>query len=401
MNNHLLFIIQSALFDFSRHKLRTFLTSLGILMGVCAVILLVALGAGLKTFIALQFEGLGTNLVFVLPGRVVIQGAGFRPGGGTLGGVRFDEKDLIQLRKIRETTYVAPYIVKTVRVYAGTASEIADIRGTTDDHFIISNSEIIKGDVFSENDIEKRRKIAVLGETIAQKLFNTAEAAVGHTVRVEKQRFLVIGVLAKKGDVSHDFDSALFIPYSTAFFLTSNRKFFDFHIQVDPNTDIAIVKEKIQTMFLKRYEENDFSVLEQAEILSTFNSIIQAVNIIVTAIGAISLIVGGVGIMNIMYMSVVERTREIGIRRAIGATKRDILFLFLIESVLLALIGGIAGLILATVITLIVKRFFPISIDSISVLITIIVSSAIGIFFGVAPAKRASELSPIDAIRYE
>lgn len=401
MNNHLLFITRSALFDFSRHKLRTFLASLGIFIGVCAVILLVALGTGLKTFITSQFEGLGTNLVFVLPGRVTTQGGGFRPGGGTLGGVRFDEKDAIQLRKIKNIMYVVPYIIKTVRVYAGAVSEIADIRGTTADHFIVSHSEILKGGVFGENDVDKRRKIAILGETIAQKLFGTAEWAVGRTVRVEKQRFLVIGVLAKKGDISHDFDSALFIPYKTAFLLTSNRNFFDLHIQVDHDADIAAVKKKIHTTLLKRYDENDFSVLEQVEILSTFNTIIQAVSTIVTVIGAISLIVGGIGIMNIMYMSVVERTREIGIRRAVGATKRDILLLFLTESVLLALFGGIAGLIAASGIILVARRFFPVSIESISVLVAIVVSSAIGIFFGVAPAKKASDLSPIDAIRYE
>ncbi len=354
--DYFIFILQSAYDDLKRNKIRTFLTALGILIGVAAVVLLLAFGLGLKVFIKSQFEGLGTNLIFVLPGRVLSQsGGGFRPGGGTLGGVRFDEKDVLSLKKIDEVEYVVPYFVKTVRVQSEGESEIADIRGTTEDNFSISHSEVELGEFFDTRDVKKRSKVAVLGSKIAEALFQSPELAPGKTIRVENHGFKVIGVLKKKGDISHDSDSTVFIPYTSAFIFNSDKKFFDIHIQIKSYEKAEEVKEKIKETLLKRYEEDDFSVVEQAEILETIESILSAVSLLLVALGAISLIVGGVGIMNIMYVSVTERRKEIGIRRAIGATKQDILLHFLAESVLLSLFGGLLGLLIAYVVVFFVR----------------------------------------------
>lgn len=400
--NYLNFILQSAYDDLRRNKIRTFLTSLGILIGVAAVVLILAFGLGLKVFITSQFQGLGTNLIFVLPGRVLSQGGGgFRPGAGTIGGTRFDEKDVLSLKRIEGIEYVVPYSVKTVRVQSKGKSEIADIRGTTEDDSVISHVEMDQGIFFDRKDVEKKSKIAVLGQTIAEKLFQSSELGLGKTIRIENHRLKVIGILKKKGDLSHNSDSSIFIPYTSAFVFSQDKKFFDIHIQLRDYKEIDKVKEKIKQTLLKRYKEDDFSVVEQTEILGTIGSILNAVSLLLVALGAISLVVGGVGIMNIMYVSVTERRKEIGIRRAIGATSQDILLHFLVESVLLSLFGGLIGLGLAFIIVFFIQKFFPAYIDLNSIMLALGVSSLIGIVFGVFPAKKAADLSPIDAIRYE
>jgi len=400
--DYLNFILKSAYDDLRRNKIRTFLTSLGILIGVAAVVLILAFGLGLKVFIASQFQGLGTNLIFVLPGRVLSQGGGgFRPGAGTLGGIRFDEKDVLSLKRIEGIEYVVPYSVKTVQVESKGKSEIADIRGTTEDDSVISNVEMDQGIFFDRKDVEKKSKIALLGQTIAEKLFQSSELGLGKTIRIENHRLKVVGILKKKGDLSHNSDSSIFIPYTSAFVFSQDKKFFDIHIQLRDYKEIGKVKEKIKQTLLKRYKEDDFSVVEQTEILGTIESILSAVNLLLVALGAISLIVGGVGIMNIMYVSVTERRKEIGIRRAIGATSQDILLHFLVESVLLSLFGGLIGLGLAFIVVFFIQKFFPAYIDLNSIILALGVSSLIGIVFGVFPAKKAADLSPIDAIRYE
>ncbi len=399
--NYTFFILKSALEDFRRNKLRTFLTTLGILIGVLSVILLIALTKGLQIFISTQFEGLGSNLILVLPGRVLNQGKGLRPGGGTLGGTRFDEKDVAQVKKISEVEKIAPFFVKTVKVQSSTNTQILDLKGTTPEAFEISHLETRSGIFFDKNDIQKRSKVAVIGSKAAEKLFGIGDLGIEKIIKIENQRYAVIGVIEQTGDVSHDFDSAIFMPYTSSYAFNPDKKFFDIHIKIKDRENIEIAKDKIKKTLLKRYEEDDFSVIESTEILKTFNSILSAVSMLLIGIGTIALIVGGVGIMNIMYVSVIERTKEIGIRRTVGATKKDILFHFLTESVILALIGGLAGLLIASIIVFFVQIIFPASITIKSVMTAIGISSIIGIIFGVFPAKRASELSPIDAIRYE
>lgn len=401
--NYFLFILKSALEDFRRNKIRTFLTSLGILIGVSSVVLLMAFGLGLKKYIQQQFESLGTNLVIVVPGKI-LQGGNFRGGSSGLGGIRFDERDVLSLKRVNGAEYVVPVFTKSAEISAEGNSEIGDLYATTNDMFAIRNMEAQAGRIFEKSDNDKSTKIAVIGPKIAEKLFGTSEDGVGKTIKIDNQGFKVVGVLTSKGGGGFggpDFDSFVYIPYKSAFSFNPDKKFYAFYIKAENEEIIPELKAEISTALTKRYKDDDFSVIEQTEILNAVSSIFSILNLILVAIAAISLIVGGIGIMNIMYVSVIERIREIGIRRALGATKRDILSQFLAESVILSLLGGFLGLLLSFIVIFIVQRFFPAYIDLQSVLIAVGVSSAIGVIFGVFPAKKAADLSPIEAIRYE
>lgn len=401
--NYFIFILKSSFEDFRRNKVRTFLTSLGILIGVSSVVLLIAFGLGLKKYIQQQFESLGTNLIVVLPGQI-LQGGGFRSGGGTLGGAKFDEKDVLHLQKINGASYVVPVFVKTVKGQANGKSEFTDLYATTADMFPVRNLEIEYGRVFTKGDVDKRSKIVVIGPKLAEKLYDDAENATGRILKIEGQGFRIVGVLKSKGGGGFggpDFDSFAYMPYKSAYSFNPDKSFFALYLKAENDTVIDQVKLGVKTILTRRYKEDDFSIIEQTEILNAVSSIFSILNSILVMIGAVSLIVGGIGIMNIMYVSVVERTKEIGIRRAIGATKADILSQFLSESVILSLIGGLGGILFSSVVVILIQRIFPAYIDLMSVLIAFGVSSIIGIVFGVFPARKAANLSPIDAIRYE
>ncbi len=388
---------KSALEDFKRNKVRTALTSLGILIGVMSVVLLIALGLGLKNYISEQFESMGANLVIIMPGSGF---SGTSGGAGIVGGASFDERDINSLKRISAGKYVVPIFMKTAGVDAGGEKKMAYLMGVNEDYFGLLNKEPSSGEFFTKADVAAGTKVAVLGYKLAEDLFTDANDAVGKTVRFEGLRLRVVGVMEKTGDTQQD--SGVTLPYKTTFgSLNPEKTFWSIYIGVESKDDVEAVKKEAKEILLKRYKEDDFSVTEQSEILSTVNQIFSVVNTILIAIGSISLLVGGIGIMNIMYATVTERTKEIGIRRAVGATQKDILTQFLMESLILSVFGGVAGLIIASLIVLVVRIFFPASINLFSVLITFGISSAIGIFFGVFPAKRASKLAPIEAIRYQ
>lgn len=400
---YFLFTLKTALQDFSRNKVRTFLTSLGILIGVSSVVLLISFGLGLKQYIKNQFESLGTNLIVVLPGKV-FSGGSFRSGPGALGGVKFDERDVNKLKKVSSVTYVVPIFSKTVSIAGSKKTEISDLYATTADMFTIRNLTIDRGRLFKKTDVEKRAKVAVIGPKLAENLFGSVPSALNRTMQIEGSAFRVIGVLDSKGGGGFggpDFDSFIYVPYKSAYSFNPDKNFIGIYIKVENEQTVNMAKARITDSLLTRYKEDDFTVVEQTEILNAVSSIFTVMNSILVLIGAISLVVGGIGIMNIMYVSVVERTREIGIRRAIGATSKDILALFLTESVVLSLIGGISGVILSYFIVLLIQKSFPAYIDATSVIIAFGVSSLIGIIFGVFPARKAAKLSPIEAIRYE
>lgn len=399
-----IFIIRSALQDFRRNKVRTALTSLGILIGVASVVLLSALGVGLKSYIQQQFESLGTNLIIIFPGKVFSEEGTFRQSEGTGLGQTFDERDVRQLKRIKLLQDVAPVYTRTATAQYGSNSKVGDIFATTASIFPIRNLKATAGKTFSSGDVDKRSKVVVIGKKISDKLFNSPEDAIGKNIKIEVQTYRVIGVLESKGGGGlggPDFDSYMYIPYTASIAFNPDKEFLYFYLKVDREENIIAAKKLITQEFLKRYEEDDFSLVEQKEILNAVSSIFGVLNNILVMIGAISLIVGGIGIMNIMYVSVVERTKEIGIRRAIGATRLDILMQFLTESVLLSLFGGLGGIFVSYLLTLVIYQYFPAQMTVSSVLIAFGVSSAIGIGFGVFPARKAANLSPIEAIRYE
>ena len=399
IQNGAVHLIKTAFIDFRRNKVRTVLTSLGIMIGVLSVVMLIALGLGLKNYLKETFENLGANLIMIMPGSGFGgEGAGF--AGAFVGGIEFDEKDLNSLSRIANVEYTVPLFFKSTLVEAGTDEAYLYIEGTNTDIFELMNTNIIEGEVFTKSDVQARAKVGVMGERAAENLFGNAEDAVGRTVRFDNLRFKIIGVIENTGD--REQDNSIIIPYKTTYgSMNPDKTFWTIYLGVEDEDDVESVKVKAEEVLLKRYEEDDFAVTDQTELLSTVNEIFNIVNGVLVAIGSISLLVGGIGIMNIMYASVTERTKEVGIRRAVGATQRDILLQFLTEAVILSLLGGLLGLLLATLIVLGVRTFFPAAINLLAVVITLVVSSAIGIFFGVFPARRAANLSPIEAIRYE
>ena len=401
------YLFRSAILDFRRNKARTFLTSLGILIGVLSVVMLIALGLGLKNYIQRQFEDLGTNLIIVMPGSG-FGGGGDEEGGnafgsfgqGIIGGAQFDEKDVANLKRISTIDYVVPVFFKSTAVVTQNERKSGYIQGTSEDAFVVMNIQAEEGELFTKSDVQGRKKITVLGNDLAVKLFKDPSEALGKTVRFENLRFTVTGVAKKKGD--NEMDNSVIIPYETTYgSLNPDKTFFTIYLGVQDEDEIETAKTEAKEALLKRYDEEDFSVTEQSEILSTINQIFTMLNAVLVGIGSISLLVGGIGIMNIMYATVTERTKEVGITRAIGATRRDILLQFLTESIILSIFGGLLGLAIAAIIVVLIQPLFPAEINLIAIAITLFISTGIGIFFGVFPARRAAKLPPIEAIRYE
>lgn len=396
------FIIKSASMDLLRNKMRTFLTSLGILIGVSSVVLLLSFGLGLKEYIRQQFDSLGTNLVFVIPGQVFgNSGSGF---SGMRSAVQFDEKDFISLKKLRDAVFIIPIFTKSIKVEANAKVDYATLNSTTDEIFPARNLEVEYGRLFDKPEVDKKTRVIVIGPKVIEKMFDNPVLALNKSLRIEGQTFKIIGILKAKGGGGFggpDFDKFIYMPLKTGYTLNPEKAIANFLIKAPDNKPFDQFKQEVKLQMLKRYKDDEITVADSAQFISTISSIFGILNMVLVAIGAVSLLVGGIGIMNIMYVSVTERIREIGIRRALGARENDILYQFLSESVLLSLFGGAMGLGLSFLVVLIVQKFFPAYIDLTSSIIALGTSSFIGIFFGVFPARKAAHLSPIDAIRYE
>lgn len=401
---NIVFIFKSAVDDFARNKLRTFLTSLGILIGVFAVVVLMALGLGLKKYISDQFESMGKNTIFLVPGKILSGGGSFSGSASSFTG-SFDNKDLESIKNIDNIESVGPMQIKSGKIKGLLKEDLGEVLFSSEVIADIMGFEVDEGRFYDKTDVVKRSKVVVVGSKIAEDYFGSPEDAVGKKITIDDVKFTIIGVTKSKGGGGGmggaDYDSYLYGPYTTGYIFNPDKKFLRIVVKTESDSYVSQVKEDINRNLLKRYDEEEFSIVEPSELLSAITSIFSVLNLILVAIAAISLVVGGIGIMNIMYVTVSDRIKEIGIRRAIGARRSDILSQFLAEAVLLSSIGGILGLGLAYLAVFAVQSLFPAYIDLMSVVLALGISSAIGITFGVFPARKAANLEPVEAIRYE
>ncbi len=404
--NMLLFTFKLALKSIMRNKSRTFLTMLGIIIGVSSVVLLTSIGTGLKIYIEQQFQSLGSNTIYVAPGNPL--GA----SGGPTSQAAVIERSKRTLKKrylnqvLRENRDLIRSGVASL-MSSGTAKyktkeEKATFYGAMTDYAKITHLKLKAGRWFAKDDDQRSRRVVVLGNNIGEKLFGTVDP-VGKKIKLSSKSYRVIGVLESRGGGfgGPSWDDFVYLPFATLSrdFNIDTIKAFLFQAKDKTKTDETI--KAIKKTLLKSMTEDDFSVFDQTQILSTVNGILNVLTLGLGGIAAISLLVGGIGIMNIMLVSVTERTREIGLRKAIGATPNLIMLQFLIEAILLSVIGGLIGLVLAYVGSLLIKPYFPAQVTWQAVILAFGVSTVVGLIFGVMPAKRAAKLSPIEALRYE
>jgi putative ABC transport system permease protein len=399
-----------ALESLAANKLRSGLTILGIVIGVAAVIAMLAVGRGAEAEITGSIEGIGTNLIFVFRGGSEDVR---NPKPLTLG----DADALADPFAAPSVANVAPMLQGSAEVSFSGERVITTISGVTPDYTIVRNWGVTEGEFVDEGDLLGRSSVAMIGVDVADKLFGRTSGLVGETIRIEGQPFRVIGVMEEKGGGSFGSeDDVVFIPMTTAqarLLRRSTQDRVDI-IMVSAISPDAVQQagEEISQILRARHRtaigQDDFTILNQQDFLETAATITNVITIFLGGVAGISLLVGGIGIMNIMLVSVIERTREIGLRKAMGARKRDILVQFLVESSLLSLFGGILGILLGWGIAAVVGRIAaasntPLSpmIGLDSVLLATIFSTAVGLFFGLYPANRAASLEPVEALRYE
>lgn len=403
-------ILKMATVSLKINKMRSILTSLGIIIGVSAVIIMLAVGSGASKKIAKDMESMGSNLLMIRSASA--KSGGVRMGSGTRPTLTMKDAEAIEA-KCRGILALAPYSSEAKQLTYGNQNWSTSVGGTTMPYFMIRNYEIESGRGFLPEDNKNSTKVAIIGQTVSTELFGDVDP-IGKTVRIGNVPFKVVGLLKKKGSsgMGQDQDDMVFIPITTA-----QRKVFgtDFPgtvnmIAVKAQNDevINIAQEDITELLHHRHnigknQENDFEIRNLAEMQETIKSATKTMSLLLGAIASVSLIVGGIGIMNIMLVSVTERTKEIGIRMAIGAKASDIRIQFLIESFLLSMIGGLIGVFIGVAGALLMQKYggMNVAITLESILLSMGFSAAIGIGFGYYPAYKASLLNPIDALRYE
>ncbi|MDD4937718.1 MAG: ABC transporter permease [Candidatus Shapirobacteria bacterium] len=399
-------LLRSSVRSILKNKSRTILTSLGIIIGVTSVILLTSIGNGLKNYVTQQFDALGANSIFISPGKIFNDNGGFAQGSmATAMTTSFTQKDLNLLTRKLKNSNVMPVNATYSNIKSAYAiKKNIEIDGSTEEYGKSNNvvPSTGNGRWFTNEENTKKSPVVVLGYKIAQTLFPKSNA-LGKKVIIKGKTLKVIGIVDQKGASmgGPSVDDAVYAPFSVVASLAGKEDINTFVVKAPSKDLMESTKKEITTIMLERYDKDAFSVFDSSQLLSSINSIISVLTIALTGIAAISLVVGGIGIMNIMLVSVTERTREIGLRKAVGAYPRAILIQFLIEAVILSCLGGLIGIILGWLGTLAISNFFPASVTFSSVLLAFGVSSAVGIIFGVTPARKASKLSPIEALRYE
>lgn len=401
-------LFKIALKALSNNKMRCFLTMLGIIIGVASVITMLAIGQGSKESIRAQISEMGSNMIMIMP------------GGDMRGGVRQSADDMQTLKmadyeairsQCEHVVGVSPNVSSAGQYVNGNNNYPSSINGVTSDYLDIRRLTVAEGNVFTDRDVQTAAKVCIIGQTIVDELFPNGDSPIGKVIRLDKLPLTVVGVLEAKGynSMGQDQDDIVLAPYTTVM----KRVLAIDYIQgivcsatSESHTDMAIdeITAVLRTNHkLKATDDDDFTIHSQQEFSNMLSSTSDMMTTLLACIAGISLLVGGIGIMNIMYVSVTERTREIGLRMSIGARGIDILSQFLIESVIISITGGIIGIIIGCTAALVVKGIlnWPISIQAYSVVLSFLVCTFTGVFFGWYPAKKASNLDPIEALRYE
>jgi putative ABC transport system permease protein len=392
------------------NKMRSFLTMLGIIIGIAAVIAMIAIGTGASKIISEQIASIGSNILLILPGSVT--SGGLRMGSGSTPTLTFDDAKAI-MAECPAVALAAPVVRGGAQVVYGNLNWSTMVMGITPQYLLVRDWPVVSGRSLSQSDVEGATKNCLIGKTVAENLFG-AEDPLGKVIRIKKVPFTVIGLLDRKGQSPQgsDQDDIIYVPLTTG-----QRKLFgsqfpnsvgSIMVQAKSEQDLDRAEEQINSLLNQRHHigpsrDVDFTVRNLTEILGVAEQSSKAMSLLLGAVASISLLVGGIGIMNIMLVSVTERTREIGIRMAIGAKERDILMQFLTEAVLLTFIGGIIGMAVGVIGAKLVSTFFdwPTLISLQAIAMAIGFSGAVGIFFGFYPARKAASLNPIEALRYE
>jgi putative ABC transport system permease protein len=396
--------IKVALRALRRNKMRSILTALGIIIGVAAVIAMVSIGNGAKAQVEAQVASLGENVITIFPGSFT--SGGMRGGWGSMSTLSIADADAIQ-GEVANVFGVSPEVRDRSQVLANGLNWNTMIMGESPDYALIRSWPVAEGAMFSDQDVRSVAKVAVLGKTVVDQLFPDGDP-LGQTIRIRNIPFKVVGVLAAKGFnlFGQDQDDTVVIPY------TSHLKRVSHHpninsilVQAASAKAIDKVEQDITDLLMQRRNgrDQDFTVRSQVEIAQAATATSETMTMLLGAIAGVSLIVGGIGIMNIMLVSVTERTREIGIRLAVGAHGRDVLLQFLIEAVILSSLGGIIGVLIGIGSSELVssRTGWPVAVSTTSVVVAVAFSAAVGVFFGFYPARKAAQLDPIEALRFE